>query len=91
MHKDPNSISIGAGGSIGGQDWMQTALLAKTINIDVKKIRYVAFEGGGDALTSLLGNHIDVISAGIAELVPQIETGTIRVLAIFSQRDFRAL
>ena len=49
LHKDPNSISIGAGGSIGGQDWMQTALLAKTINIDVKKIRYVAFEGGGDA------------------------------------------
>ncbi|HED6004712.1 TPA: tripartite tricarboxylate transporter substrate binding protein [Campylobacter coli] len=86
LHKDPNSISIGAGGSIGGQDWMQTALLAKTINIDVKKIRYVAFEGGGDALTSLLGNHIDVISAGIAELVPQIETGTIRVLAIFSPK-----
>ncbi|EAH4919795.1 tripartite tricarboxylate transporter substrate binding protein [Campylobacter coli] len=86
LHKDPNSISIGAGGSIGGQDWMQTALLAKTINIDVKKIRYVAFEGGGDALTSLLGNHIDVISAGIAELAPQIETGTIRVLAIFSPK-----
>ncbi|AXP09423.1 tripartite tricarboxylate transporter substrate binding protein [Campylobacter hepaticus] len=86
LQKDPNSISIGAGGSIGGQDWMQTALLAKAINVDVKKIRYVAFEGGGDALTSLLGNHIDVISAGVAELIPQIKTKTIRVLAIFSPK-----
>ncbi|KGI57259.1 Bug family tripartite tricarboxylate transporter substrate binding protein [Campylobacter sp. MIT 97-5078] len=84
LQKDPSSISIGAGGSIGGQDWMQTAMLAKAINVDVKKIRYVAFEGGGDALTSLLGNHINVISAGIAELVPQIEAGTIRVLAVFA-------
>ncbi len=84
LKKDPQSVSIGAGGSIGGQDWMQTAMLAKATGIDVKKVRYVAFEGGGDMLTSLLGGHIDVGSSGIAELLPQIQSGQIRVLAVFA-------
>lgn len=84
MQQNPSSISIGAGGSIGGQDWMQTAMLSKAAGIDVKKVRYVAFEGGGDTLTSLLGNHINVMSAGVAEIVPHINAGTIRVLAIFA-------
>ena len=84
LKKDPSSVSIGAGGSIGGQDWMQTAMLAKATGIDVKQVRYVAFEGGGDMLTSLLGGHIDVGSSGIAELLPQIQSGQIRVLAVFA-------
>ncbi len=84
LQKDPNSVSFGTGGSIGGQDWMQTALLAKVAQIDVKKMRYIAFEGGGDALISLLGNHINVISAGLAEIIPQVESGNVRVLAVFA-------
>lgn len=84
LKKDPTSVSIGAGGSIGGQDWMQTAMLAKAAGIDVKKVRYVAFEGGGEMLTSLLGGHIDIGSSGVAELLPQIQSGQLRVLAVFA-------
>lgn len=29
MEKDPNSVVIGAGASIGSQDWMKSALLAQ--------------------------------------------------------------
>ncbi len=38
LQKDPSKVVIGAGGSVGGQDWMQTALLAKAAGIDPKKI-----------------------------------------------------
>lgn len=48
MEKDPNSVVIGAGASIGSQDWMKSALLAQKANVDPHKMRYVAFEGGGD-------------------------------------------
>ena len=64
---------------------MQTALLAKAAGIDVSNVRYVAFEGGGDALTSLLGNHISAVSLGMAESLPHLEAGTIRVLAVFAE------
>ncbi|MFQ6342483.1 tripartite tricarboxylate transporter substrate binding protein [Campylobacter sp. VTCC 70190] len=89
LKKDPKAVSFGAGGSVGGQDWMQTALLAKAAGIDVSNVRYVAFEGGGDALTSLLGNHISAVSLGMAESLPHLEAGTIRVLAVFADERLK--
>lgn len=84
LKKDPKSISFGAGGSVGGQDWLQTAMVAKAAGVDPKDMAYVALEGGGEAVTAVLGNHISVVSAGIAEMGPHIESGKIRVLAVFS-------
>lgn len=84
--KDPNSVVFGAGGSIGSQDWMKTALLAKAIDIDPRKMRYVAFEGGGETLTALLGNHIQVLSGDISEMTPYINEGKIRILAVYADK-----
>ena len=83
--KDPNSIVFGAGGSIGSQDWMKTALLAEQVNVDPRKMRYVAFEGGGEVLTALLGDHIQVMSGDLSEMVPYLGAGKARVLAVFSE------
>lgn len=84
LKKDPKAVSFGAGGSVGGQDWMQTAMVSKAAGIDPKNMTYVALEGGGEAITAVLGNHISVVSGGIAETGTHIESGKIRVLAVFS-------
>lgn len=84
LKADPKKVSFGAGGSVGGQDWMQTALLAKAAGIDPSNMSYVAMEGGGEAVTAVLGNHIQVVSSGIAEVMPQVAAGKLRVLAVFS-------
>lgn len=84
LKKDPKSVSFGAGGSVGGQDWMQTAILAKAANVKPSDMTYVAMEGGGEAVTAVLGNHITAVSAGIAELMPQVNAKKLRVLAVFS-------
>lgn len=84
LKADPKKVSFGAGGSVGGQDWMQTAMLAKAGGIDPKNMTYVALEGGGEAVTAVLGNHIQVVSAGIAEMGPHVESGKVRVLAVFA-------
>lgn len=67
MEKDPNSVVIGAGASIGSQDWMKSALLAQKANVDPHKMRYVAFEGGGEPVTALMGNHVQVVSGDLSE------------------------
>lgn len=84
LKKDPKAVSFGAGGSVGGQDWLQTAMVAKAAGIKPKDMTYVALEGGGEAVTAVLGNHISVVSAGIAEMGPHIESGKVRVLAVFA-------
>ncbi|MDX7990095.1 Bug family tripartite tricarboxylate transporter substrate binding protein [Xenorhabdus littoralis] len=84
--KAPDSIVFGAGASIGSQDWMKTALLAKEAGIDPRKMRYVAFEGGGEPITALLGNHIQVISGDLSETLPYLNGDKIRVLAVYADK-----
>ncbi|MFV0430568.1 MAG: Bug family tripartite tricarboxylate transporter substrate binding protein [Alphaproteobacteria bacterium] len=84
IKEDPAAISFGAGGSVGSQDWTKAALLFKAAGIDPKKMRYLAFDGGGEAIASLMGGHIDVYPGDAAELVGHIDSGDFKVLAIYS-------
>ena len=84
LKSNPKAISFAAGGSVGGQDWMQTAILAKAVGVSPSDMTYVAMEGGGEAITAVMGNHVTVVSAGIAEIMPQATAGKLRVLAVFA-------
>jgi len=84
LKKDPSSVVFGAGATIGGQDWMQTALIARAAGIDPQNLRYVAFEGGGETLTAMLGGHVQVTSSGLGEVTPQLAAGKIRILAVLA-------
>jgi tripartite-type tricarboxylate transporter receptor subunit TctC len=42
----------------------------------------VPFQSGAPALNALLGKHVDIIAAPLAELVPQVQQGALRVLAV---------
>src|SRR5574337_1301896 len=86
IKKDPTKIVFGVGGTMGGQDWTKAALVAKVAGIDPKAIRYVAFEGGGEAFIALLGGHVQVVSADISEATTRLDDGKIRVLAAFSDQ-----
>lgn len=87
LQKDPAKTVFGAGGSVGGQDWMKAALVAKAAGVDHKTMRYVAFEGGGEAIAALQGGHIQVCTGDAAEALGQIEAGApIRLLAVLSQK-----
>jgi putative tricarboxylic transport membrane protein len=82
---DPSKIVLGAGGTVGSQDWMKAALTAKAADVDYKKMRFVAFEGGGEAITALRGGHIQAYMGDAAEAFTMLEGGApIRVLAVFN-------
>lgn len=81
---DPGKIVVGAGGSVGSQDWMKGALLLKSVGSDPRDMRYVAFDGGGEAISALLGGSIEVYMGDVGEMAPHLEAGTMRVLAVMS-------
>ena len=85
LKDNPGKVVIGSGGTVGSQDWMQTALIARAAGIDPRQLRYVAMEGGGELATALLGGHIQVASTDISDSVPHIESGDMRILAVFSE------
>jgi putative tricarboxylic transport membrane protein len=84
---DPSKVVFGAGGSVGSQDWMKAALTARATGLDPKAMRFVAFEGGGEAITALQGGHVHVYSGDAAEAEEQIKAGAkIRVLAVMADK-----
>ncbi|NWO10033.1 tripartite tricarboxylate transporter substrate binding protein [Chromohalobacter salexigens] len=85
LKANPGDIAFGAGGTVGSQDWMKAALTAKAADLSPRKLKYVSFEGGGEALAALLGDHIQVFTGDLSELKSQLESGKIRVLASLSE------
>lgn len=84
---DPSKVVFGAGGSVGSQDWMKAALTARAGGLDPRSMRFVAFEGGGEAITALQGGHVQVYSGDASEAAEQIKAGAkIRVLAVLSDK-----
>ena len=84
LQKDPAAVVFGAGGTVGSQDWMKSAMVARAAGVDYRAMRYVPFEGGGEAQIALLGGHIQVFSGDIAEVQGILESGRLRVLAVMS-------
>lgn len=87
LKTDPSKVVFGAGGAVGGQDWVKAALTARAAGIHQRNMRFVAFEGGGEALTALQGGHVQVCTGDASETVARIAAGArLRVLAVMSQQ-----
>ncbi len=87
LRRQPSAVAFAAGGTIGSQDWMKAALLARSAGISHRNLRIVAFEGGGDALRALSGRHVQVLCGDVAELSEQLAAGApLRLLAALSER-----
>lgn len=69
---------------MAGQDHMKVLLLAYRAGIDPRQIRYVPFDGGGEAMTALLGGFVQVFSGEASEVEGQVAAGRLRVLATLS-------
>jgi putative tricarboxylic transport membrane protein len=79
----PESLSWG-GGSAGGSDQILAGLIASSVGVPPGRINYVAFSGGGESLSAILGGQVSLGVNGLAELEPQIQAGTVRALAVSS-------
>jgi putative tricarboxylic transport membrane protein len=90
LRQDPTKVVFGAGGTVGSQDWMKSAIIAEAAGIDYRAMRYVPFEGGGEAQTALLGGHIQAYSGDISEIQGMYEGNKLRVLAVMSDTRLAA-
>lgn len=82
--RDPASVVVAGGSAAAGQDHMKVMLLARAAGIEPGKVRYVPFDGGGEALTALLGGFVSVFPGEGSEVEAQVEAGNIRVLAVLA-------
>lgn len=88
LRQHPDRVLIGVSGTIGSQDWLKMALLARQAGIDPKQLRFVALEGGGEEFTALQANVVQVVSGDSSEATLNLgaQAGANRVLAVLSEQ-----
>jgi len=84
LRENPESVVIGTSSSAGGANHIAAGLLAKAAGADVKKLKVVIYNGGGEALAAVLGGHVAVWVNSASSIAAQYAAGTIRPLAIAS-------
>lgn len=80
----PDDFVVSGGSAVAGQDHMKVLLLAREAGLDPRRVRYVPFNGGGEAMTALLGGFVDVFSGEASEVEGQLRAGSLRLLAVLS-------
>jgi putative tricarboxylic transport membrane protein len=84
MKKNPGAVSWAGSSPPGGLDHFKVCLLAQGYGIPPKALRYVSFQGGAEALASLLGGHVAGFVGDAGEIAAHSEAGTVRPVVILS-------
>jgi len=83
--QNPGIITVGNGGAGGG-----THLVALKFENKFKvKFNHVPFSGGAPAVTALLGGHIDSYVGSAPEGLPNVDSGELEILAVFSEKRLK--
>ena len=90
LKKDPGSIKWG-GGSRGSTEHIAAAMIAKAVGVDPAKINYVAFRGGGEAISAILGGNVTVGGSGYSEFAEYINSGKMKPIGVTSEERLKSV
>lgn len=81
---DPTSVTLAGGSAPGSMDHLISVLPAFKSGVDPRTVKYLSYDGGGEAIAALLGNNADAIGTDISSLGSYLKAGKIKILAVTS-------
>ncbi|WP_026068314.1 Bug family tripartite tricarboxylate transporter substrate binding protein [Halomonas smyrnensis] len=86
LQNDPQAVTFAGGSSKGGWDHLKVLMMAQEAGIsDLPHIKYLSYTGGGEAMTQVVGGHVNAFTGDISEAQGFLESGDLRVLAVLSE------
>ena len=85
LRADPRSVSIAISTSLGGGNHVAIGRIGKAAGVDISKLRLVVFNATGEAITAVIGGHVDLIPATASSVLPYMQAakqGGLRIIAI---------
>ncbi|WP_162375664.1 tripartite tricarboxylate transporter substrate binding protein [Ancylobacter sp. TS-1] len=80
---NPGSVVM-AGFVRGSGGHFAWEIMAKSADLDSRKVRWVPFDSVGDAVTAALGNHAEVAIAYVDLVKTHVDAGSLRVIGVMS-------
>jgi putative tricarboxylic transport membrane protein len=93
LKADPSAVKFGGGSAAGGWDHLKVLIAGRSAGIEkanLPKVKYLAYSGGGEAITQVVGGHIEAYTGDISEAQGFMESGDLRVLAVLSEERLPA-
>ncbi len=82
IKKDPSSVATGFATALGSHQHIAACLLVKALGGNARQLKAVAFKGSAEAITALLGGHLDLVTTAAGNAAPHVAAGRMRVLAV---------
>lgn len=88
LKKDPKSVSIGFATALGSHNHIAAGLLAKAVGVNPRELKVIAYKGSAEAITNVLGGHIDLVTTAAGNAAPHVAAGRMRVIAVAGPQRF---
>jgi putative tricarboxylic transport membrane protein len=86
LKKDLNVVTFGVANSLGNANHQAIALALKVDGLPPAKAKTVVFQSGANAITALLGGHVQVVPASVGLWVNPVKAGQVRLIAVSSPK-----
>ena len=86
IRADAASLSFAIGNSVGSHNHIAVALLTKAVGANVRRLKVIPFNGSTEGITAMLGGHLDVAATPAGSILPHVQSGRARVLAVAAEQ-----
>ena len=82
LKTDAGSISTSMASGAGNHNHLALSTVTRAVGGDLKKLKIVVFPSGSAATIAMMGGHVDLTVAPVANLLPHLQSGQLRMIAL---------
>jgi putative tricarboxylic transport membrane protein len=86
LKSKPQAVAFGFANTFGGSRHIAAGLLIKALGGSARDLKTVVFKGSAEAISALLGGHLEMVIIGAGNAVAHVQSGRMRVLAVTSPK-----
>lgn len=86
LKSKPQSIAIGFATTVGSHNHIAAGLLMKTAGGNARDLKPVAFKGSAEAVTALMGGHLELVTTAAGNVAAHVQSGRLRVIAVSADK-----
>jgi putative tricarboxylic transport membrane protein len=86
LKKDPQSVPLGFATSLGSHNHIAAGLLIKAFGGNARDLKAVAFKGSAEAVTGLMGGHLELVTTAAGNVASHVQAGKLRVVGVSADK-----
>jgi putative tricarboxylic transport membrane protein len=82
LKADPAAVTVAFANALGNHNHIAAAQVVRSVGANPKQMKTVVFNGSGEAVTALLGGHVDVVTISASPVLKHVSAGKLKILAV---------